>query len=100
MNRTLNKIIHFQGSKQTWESKIANGEWTNNIVFGLVQDETGLYSKRYYAGRDSRNNDYEVKSSVTVASLASANELVLSILLHQQKMVHIQLNMDRMIIYS
>ena len=73
--RTLSEIIHFKGSEANWKAHIANGDWANNIVFGLVTDETGLVSKRTFNGRDSRGNDYAYNSAITVNSLEHANAL-------------------------
>lgn len=78
MSKTLNTVIHFQGSELTWKNNIVNGVWADDIVFGLIIDtNTGITSKRFYAGRNSRNTDYEYKTSVSVNSLAEANTLVL-----------------------
>ena len=78
MSKTLNTVIRFQGSELTWKNNIINGTWVDDIVFGLITDSnTGKTSKRIYAGRNSRNTDYEYKTSISVNSLAEANTLVL-----------------------
>ena len=66
MNRLLNKVYHFQGTESAWQQHIANGDWADSIVFGLVRDyETDKVSNRIYAGKDSLQTDYEYKSSIT-----------------------------------
>ena len=77
MDKTLNNIIRFQGSDVSWRNNISNGTWADAIVYGLVTETaTGKVSKRFYAGRNSRDVDYEYKNAITIDSKTAARQYI------------------------